>query len=496
MTVLSNADSRLLIEKWLSPLMVQFALIVLLGLHANVLRAEETNIRTNLQSPILNLQSTIDSAQPGDTLVIPSGSYSGNLLINKRLVLLGIDTPVIRGEGTGSVITITADSCVVEGFVVERSGMMLVNEDAGILLKSNHNVIRQNDLRDVLFGIYLLHAEHNRVTRNSIVGRKHLELGERGSGIHIWNSQHNSFFGNIITDVRDGFYIQNASHSWIEGNEAFNVRYGLHYMYADSNTFLNNSFHDNVAGAAIMYSKGIVMRNNVFAHNRGFSSFGILFQDCHGLIADSNVITDNVVGMFFEASTDNKFRHNVVAQNDVALQMFQNSINNTFAENNFVDNLNPLTIVGKRTESQWSVNGRGNYWSSYDGYDLDGDGIGDIPMKIQNVFQYLEGQNANVRVYLYSPASQALAVAAKAFPIIHINEESDEHPLMQPLDMRALPAVRMMKHLDHTSINGNRHSTQAWVAFPLIGFIAIGFLYHRLSRSTTLRVRRPIGRAA
>ncbi|MEO8168805.1 MAG: hypothetical protein ABI623_11190, partial [bacterium] len=108
----------------------------------------------------------------------------------------------------------------------------------------------------------------------------------------------------------------------------------------------------------------------------------------------------------------------------------------------------------------------------------------------QNVFQYLEGQNANVRVYLYSPASQALAVAASAFPIISINEESDNHPLMRPLDMSTLPAVRMMKHLNVGATKDNRRSTHAWVAFPLIGFIAIGFLYHRLSRPTTRRVGR------
>ncbi len=441
----------------------------------------------NLQSSIINLQSSIKSARPGDTLVIPSGRYTGNLLINKRLTLIGENKPVVRGEGNGSVITITADSCVVKGLVVEHCGSMLVDEDAGILIKSNHNLVEAIELRDILFGIYLLHAEDNLVINNSVVGGRELGFGERGSGIHIWNSQRNRFVGNIITDVRDGFYIQNANHTWIENNESFNVRYGLHYMYADSNVFLNNRFYDNVAGAAIMYSRGIVMRNNVFAHNRGFASFGILFQDCHGLTADSNVITDNVVGMFFEASTDNQFRNNVVAQNDVALQMFQNSINNTFSENNFVDNLSPLAIVGKRTESHWNVNGRGNYWSSYDGYDLDGDGIGDIPMKIQNVFQYLEGQNANVRLYLYSPASQALAVAAKAFPIININEEADEHPLMRPLDFHSMPAVQMMAHLNESSTTNKQNNTHAWIAFPLIGVVAIGFIYRRLNRKTRIR---------
>ncbi len=465
-------------------IVIAFILGITFPLHAESPIQNHQSTIPNPEFPISALQSRINAAYPGDTLVISRGTYSGNLLLNKRLTLIGIDKPIIRGEGKGSVITITADSCVVRGFIVEHCGSMLVEENAGILVKSDYNLVEQNDLHDILFGIYLMHAERNSILNNKIVGRRHLEVGERGSGIHIWNSQHNRFSGNSITDVRDGFYIQNASHSWIEQNEAHNVRYGVHYMYADSNTFLRNRFTDNVAGAAIMYSTGIRMRHNVFSHNRGFSSFGILFQDCHGLIADSNVIADNVVGMFFESSTDNVFRNNVIAQNDVALQMFQNSINNSFTGNNFVDNLSPLTIVGKRTGSRWNEHGRGNYWSSYDGYDLDGDGIGDTPMKIQNVFQYLEGQNANVRLYLYSPASQALAVAASAFPIININEEADNKPLMRQVDLHAAPAVESLKSGGEAHVDASL-SSHAWLAFPFLGLIVIGIAYSRLSRSMT-----------
>lgn len=420
---------------------IVFALLFFMGAALILAQSNETqppaaDKRSALQIAVAgNLQAQINAAQAGDTIWVSSGIHHGNLVVDKKLALIGRNWPVLRGEGKGSVVTITADSCVFKGFVVEHCGTMLVHEDAGILIKSSYNRIEGNKLRDILFGIYLLNAQHNFVADNEIVGRQELEVGERGSGIHIWNSQRNRFAGNIITAVRDGFYIQYANHTVIERNVAFNLRYGLHYMYADSNVFLHNKFHDNTAGAAIMYSRGIVMRHNSFVHNRGFASFGILFQDCHHAVADSNIIADNVIGIFFEASLNNFFRHNIIAQNDVALQMFQNSERNTFTENNFIDNLNPLALVGKRTLTHWSKNNIGNYWSAYDGYDLDHDGIGDIPMKIQNVFDYLEGRYPNLRLYLYSPASQALAAAAKAFPIIEINNEVDENPLMRPVDL-------------------------------------------------------------
>jgi nitrous oxidase accessory protein len=423
------------------------------------------------------LQARIRGAAPGDTIVLHGGVYEENVLIDRRIVLIGVDGPVISGTGRGSAVTVTADSCTIAGLRVERSGRMLVNEDAGILLRSSHNRVEGNTLRDVLFGVYLLRSTGNTIARNDIAGRAELTLGERGSGIHIYDSPRNSLTDNVITDVRDGLYIQNANNTHIEGNRITRVRYGLHYMYADSNVFLRNSFTDNIAGAAIMFTRGIVMRHNVFSRNRSFSAFGVLLQDCHGLVADSNIITDNVVGLFLENSTGNMFRHNVVARNDLALQMFQNAVGNTFTGNLFVDNLNPLTIVGRTTGSSWSAGGRGNYWSSYDGYDLDGDGLGDVPMKIQNVFQYLEGRIPTLRLFLYSPASQALAAASTAFPVLDLSREEDRGPIMRPYDISGFPAAGLAGAAPPPPSG----ATAAALAAPA-GAVALAVLLARLRR--------------
>lgn len=414
------------------------------------------------------IQSLIEQAQPGDTVIVDGGRYCEDIVITKSIHLIGNQSPVIYGTGKGSTVTILSPQCTFSGFVIEHSGNMLVNEDAGILIKSNHNIIRNNTLNDILFGIYLYMSDSNFIAQNVVTGRQSLSQGERGSGIHLWNSNHNVLEKNTISETRDGFYIQNANHTLIQDNEVHHLRYGLHYMYADSNTFLRNIFRDNVAGAAIMFTRGIVMKHNIFLRNRGFASYGMLLQDCHYSIADSNIFSDNVIGIFFESSTNNLFHNNIIARNDLALEMFQNSIHNTFTENNFIDNLNPLTIVGRRTESFWSLNGKGNYWSSYDGYDLDKNGIGDIPMKIENVFSYLEGNNANVRLYLYSPASQALAVAGKSFPILDVSGEIDEHPLMCPV-----PLKWFNKKMNVDNARIQRQTTASFVPWLIPIFLSI-----------------------
>jgi nitrous oxidase accessory protein len=380
------------------------------------------------------IREALRAAAPGDTIQVEGGVHVGNLLLDKTIKLEGAGRPVIRGDGVGSVITVTANSCTIRGFVIERSGGMLVDEDSGILLKSGGNRIEDNELRDVLYGIYLYRSDGNTVGSNVIRGRPLAGLGERGSGIHIWDSSHNTIEGNTISQVRDGMYLQNAHWSGIRRNRAFDLRYGLHYMFSNDNWFEDNVLHDNVAGAAIMYSRRIRFRGNVFLRNRGFSSFGVLFQDTYDCLAAHNLIADNAVGIFMEALRSSVFHHNLVAANDIAIQAFSNATGNVFHHNNFIHNLSPIHVVGRATGIRWSESGAGNYWSDYEGYDLDGDGAGDAPHRIQNLFERLEGNYPRLRLYFFSPASQALAFAERAFPVIEASREIDFAPLMKPVE--------------------------------------------------------------
>jgi nitrous oxidase accessory protein len=378
-----------------------------------------------------SVQAAINAAQPGDTILVQAGTYTEQIVLNKQLTLEGAGQPVLRGTGTGSVVIVTADGCTIRGFIIEHSGGSLQDEDSGLLLKSGDNLIEDNELRDILYGIYLYHARHNTIRRNVVSGRAWLELGERGAGLHLWNSSGNLIEGNTITTARDGMYIQTSSGNTIHHNRVSGLRYGLHYMNSDDNRFEDNVFTYNVAGAAIMYSRRIELRRNAFTHNRGFSSFGILFQDCDEIRAEDNFIIDNATGIFLEALRKSAFRRNVIAENDVAMQIFSSADQNVFAGNNFIENLSPLYLVGKSSSTRWQENGRGNYWSDYDGYDLDGDGVGDVAHRVQNVFEYLEGNFPRLRLYLTSAAAQALATAEKTFPIIKGSAETDTAPLIR-----------------------------------------------------------------
>lgn len=379
------------------------------------------------------LNQALQAASAGATIRVMPGQYVGNIELRIPLTLEGSGLPVISGNGSGSVIKVLAKNCIVRGFRIRNSGYDLQNEDSGILIKSDRNLVEQNRLEDVLYGIYLFHATGNTIKNNLIHGRPTLDIGDRGAGLHLWNSPDNVLDGNIISECRDGMYIQSSPGSHITKNRVSKVRYGVHYMYSDSNTFERNTFTNNIAGAAIMYSQKIVFRHNLFLHNRGFSSFGILFQDCNQCLAEENFVIDNGTGIFMEAVSNSQFRKNVFAENSIAIQMFSNSSKNTIVENNFVENLSPLQVIGRKTSTIWSENGKGNYWSDYDGYDLDANGIGDVPHKVQNVFEYMEGNFPRLRLYLSSPAARSIEMAERLFPIVEGSDEIDSNPLIKPV---------------------------------------------------------------
>jgi nitrous oxidase accessory protein len=394
------------------------------------------------------LQARIDAAAPGDTIRVAPGTYRGQLLLNKPIVLLGEGYPVLRGPGFGSVVTVEADSCTIMGFVIEGSGSRLMDEDSGIKVLSCANRIVGNRLRDNTFGIYLMESHDNLIAENDIVGRGDIIEADRGNGIHLWNARRNRLEGNIIRDARDGIYFSFADENEVVGNRISDLRYGLHYMYSDSNAFHDNLFSRNVAGAALMYSKHITFRANAFIHNRGHRAFGILLQSVESVQADSNWVVDNRVALMLDNAIGCVFTRNLISNNDTAVQLFSTASGNVFWRNNFIDNLAEIKLAGRPKGNAWSRDGSGNYWSRYRGFDWNGDGIGDQPYHIRDVFDYLTVALPEFTLYLFSPAAQAIEATERLMPLMDVPEQVDPSPLLQPVPVPPPPLMAMAERLE------------------------------------------------
>jgi nitrous oxidase accessory protein len=386
-------------------------------------------------SALSPLQARIDAAPEGSVVEVGPGTYGGDLFIDRRISVLGRGRPRLQGSGTGSVVRVRANGVTIGGFDIDGGGGGDLGRDSsGIHVAARNVTIRDCRVSNTLFGIYLREADGAAIERCEIRGIPGKDPGEKGSGIHIWNTQGYRLVGNSVVDVRDGFYIQSSSHGIIRGNIARDLRFGLHYMFSDDNLFEDNTFENGAAGTALMYSKRIVFRRNRFLHNRGFASVGLLFKACDDVTAESNLVADNARGIFVEGSYRCLFRDNVVAESDVAIVLYDSCGQIVFRGNSFVANLTPLNLVGRRTDTDFD----GNYWSGNDEPDLDGDGRCDRPYPLTSVFDHLRGNLTAADLFTGSFAAAALGAAERAFPVLEPPSVADGSPLARP---PALPGV-------------------------------------------------------
>jgi len=332
----------------------------------------------------------------------------------------------------GNVVHVTAAGTVIDGIHISEAGPHLTKDMACLLIEADSVTVRDSVISESLHGIYVKAGKSAHILRNRIQGRRDLIEADPGNGIHLWNSSDNKIIENEILDTRDGIYFSFAHKTTVERNHVHHVRYGLHYMYSNENSFTDNLFERNVAGAALMYSSDIEFSRNTFARCRGYRAYGILLQSMDRVTARSNLILDNSRGIFLNNSGENVFENNDLVDNDLAIQLNGGCEGNRFSSNNFLDNLSELLLDVSDRNTLWADGNAGNYWSRYPGYDLDRDGIGDVPFGIQNVFQVMEGKVPEVRFYLLSPAAEILRAAERSLPILSLGDVEDPLPLIRP----------------------------------------------------------------
>lgn len=429
---------------WHSKILVTFLFLFLFSL-VNLFAKE---IKVGKEYRYKNLAGAFDAAVDGDTLYVSGGKYSGNFTINKSLILIGQNDPIIDGKNQGTVLTVEAANVVIEGFTIVNSGILLDKEDAGILVKANNILIKNNHLQSVLFGIYFRKADDGIVRNNIIEGKKELDIPRRGDLVRIWYSKNLLVENNKLYFGRD-FIVWFAEGATIKENSISWARYGIHFMYSNNCKISTNILTHNSVGMYLMYSKDLQVENNLIAYNRGTTGFGVGLKDLDNVKLIGNVIADNRVGIFIDNSPRNydtgmKYNKNVIAYNETGVDVLSSLENSYFRGNSFIENYQQVSLTrNQNPENDYWV---GNYWSDYSGFDKSGDGIGDIPYKTNQVFENLIDDKPNLKVFLYSPAINTLNYAAEAFPILKPEPNLiDKAPLLRPVMPDGVPNLKIHK---------------------------------------------------
>lgn len=387
---------------------------------------------------INDLNALIASAQPGSTLVVPAGVYRGPVLVNKSIEVVAQAGAIIDAGGVGDAMRVTAPDVTIRGFRVRNTGISLDQQNAGIAITAPRATIEDNTLDEVLLGLSLNGAAASVVRGNRIHG-KNLDLSRRGDGIRVFSSDHALIEANEVAAVRDVVVWYSAGVR-LTGNTVRDSRYGMHFMYANQGIVEDNHLVDNSVGVFLMYSRDVALRRNRLEHNRGPSGYGIGLKDMDDVRTEENTVVGNRVGLYVDNSPSRidvvqRFRRNVFAFNDIGLAFLPSVQRNQFVENEFLENIEQVAILGsgELKNNDFTIAGRGNYWSDYAGFDADGDGLGDMPYRAMSLFESLIDREPKLRLFLYSPAQQAVELASRAFPIVRPQPKiTDTSPLMRP----------------------------------------------------------------
>jgi len=183
------------------------------------------------------IQEAIDATETseGHTIFVRAGigTYSENVTINKSLTLIGIigNTSI---NGTGTVVTITANDVTLRGFTIQGSG----STDKGILLSYANNTV---------------------ISENTIT--------KKGYGIWLDQSYNCNIGGNTLTNNTQGIRLEFSDSALISRNTLTNNSFGIVLSYSSYNNIRRNNITDNTWGISLSSASDNMMYHNNFINN-------------------------------------------------------------------------------------------------------------------------------------------------------------------------------------------------------------------------------------
>ena len=275
----------------------------------------------------------------------------------------------------------------------------------GILLTcSSNNTVTGNTVSNNSDGIWLTYSNNSVIAGNTV-------SNNNGYGIHLWySSNNNAITDNTVSNNGDyGIYLESSSNNnIITGNTVSNNEFSGIGLFDSSNnniitgnTVSNNEFsgidlddssNNEITGNTVSNNSedGIFLFNssnneitdNTVSNN---SYSGISLCDSSGNEITDNTASNNSDGIYLLNSSNNEITDNTVSNNDWdGIVLFDSS--NNIIYNNYFNNTVNAYDDGNNTWNIAKTHGTnivggpylgGNYWSDYNGVDLDGDKLGD-----------------------------------------------------------------------------------------------------------------------
>jgi len=406
---------------------IRFFLLFLFFIYPEFFYTKE--IHVGKKYPIKSIKSALELSTDYDKIILHSERYlEHDICISKKVELISFEKAIIDGQNKHQIIKVKSDSVKISGISFVNAGISFIDDNAAIKLDSVKGCeVSNNIFNNNFFAIYLAKTS-GCIIKGNVIKAYTKKESYSGNGIHLWYCKNITIENNFISGHRDGIYFEFVRESSIKNNiSETNLRYGLHFMFSDNCNYSNNTFRKNGAGVAVMYTKKVIMFNNRFERNWGAASYGILLKDISDSDIKNNIFHKNSSGIYIEGANRVNIYENDFTENGWAIRLMANSTEISFKRNNFVGNSFDVTTNSTKNFNYFE----NNFWSEYKGYDIDKNGIGDVPFRPIKLFSLIVEKNRPNLILLRSLFVDILDAAEKIFPVLTPETLIDKSPAMK-----------------------------------------------------------------
>jgi parallel beta-helix repeat protein len=294
-----------------------------------------------------NIQDAVEDASNGDTVFVFSRLYMENIYVNKSITFIGENknTTIVDGKKVGDVFFIVSDNVTITGFTIRKCGGIV---PIGIYIRSDHNTIVDNIIKDNPDGIWLWDgSSYNNIQKNILINNS-------DNGIHVYRSSKNHITSNSIRNSEDGIYLFiDANENFILNNSIENCSQGIYIQDSSYHTVMNNSIKNSDAGIYAVDTSHNIFFNNIITD----CYCGMWFHCCSNSSITRNFIANNNQALYLKTeSSNNEISYNVIEKNIKGIYLWYSSNDNNITYNAFLHNFR--NVFFSDSFNRWDA----NYW--------------------------------------------------------------------------------------------------------------------------------------